>query len=163
MMSDQATPDDHPPEAPPPGAAVAAATPPPLPADAPPPAPPAPTARVAARTEELGPLYQAAISTLTWGFRTGAALLAIGILLALARRESLNRVADPFAEVLPAVLDGEASGVVDLAIIWLMITPVLAVVVVALGFFRLGDRRYGALALLVLAVLGVTITLALGR
>ncbi len=114
-------------------------------------------------TGELAPLYAAAVATLTWGFRTGAALLAAGIVLALARREPLNREADPFAEVIPAVLDGRAAGVVDLAILWLMVVPVGAVLVVAGGFLRLGDRRYALLSLLVLAVLGVSIALALGR
>ena len=113
------------------------------------------------RSGELAPLYAAAVTTLTWGFRAGAALLTVGIVLALARREPLNREADPFAEVIPAVLDGRAAGVVDLAILWLMVVPIGAVLVVAGGFFRLGDRRYALLSLLVLAVLGASIALAL--
>lgn len=112
------------------------------------------------RMAELAPLYGAAVAVLTWGFRLGAALLVVGLVVALARREELNRSADPFAEVLPAVFDGRAAGVVDLAIIWLMGTPVAAVLVVAGGFFRLGDRRYGLLSLLVLAILGGSIALA---
>ncbi len=150
------------PEAPSPLDAVAAETPPPLPLDEPTSGSVAtvddPKAR---RTGELAPLYAAAGATLTWGFRVGAALLAAGIVLALARREPLNREANPFSDVLPAVLDGRAAGVVDLAILWLMVVPVGAVVVVAGGFFRLGDRRYALLSLLVLAVLGVSIALAL--
>ena len=115
------------------------------------------------RAGELAPLYAAAVTTLTWGFRAGAALLTVGIVLALAQREPLNREADPFAEVIPAVLDGRAAGVVDLAILWLMVVPIGAVLVVAGGFFRMGDRRYALLSLLVLAVLGASIVLALGR
>ena len=112
---------------------------------------------------ELTPVYAAAIRTLTWGSRLGAALLLVGLAVALARREPLNHQAEPFAEVLPAVLDGRAAGIVDLAILWLMITPVVTVVVVAIGFLRLGDRRYALLSLLVLAILGVSIGLALRR
>ena len=110
---------------------------------------------------DLAPLYGAAIAVLTWGFRIGAALLAAGLALALVRREPLNREADPFAEVLPAVLEGRAAGIVDLAILWFMVTPVVTVIVVAGGFLRAGDRRYAVLSLLVLAVLGVSIALAL--
>jgi hypothetical protein len=118
---------------------------------------------LAAQTAGLAPLYAAAVTTLTWGFRTGGALLVAGILLALATREPLGRVAQPFDEVLPAVLDGEAAGVVDLAILWMVSVPVATVLVVTVGFLRLGDRRYAALSLLALAVLGISIGLALGR
>ena len=143
--------------------AVAAETPPPLPVDEPDaPVPPlAPGALAVAGSHDLLPLYGAAIAVLTWGFRIGAALLAAGIVLALVRREPLNREADPFAEVLPAVLEGRAAGIVDLAILWFMVTPVVTVIVVAGGFLRAGDRRYAVLSLLVLAVLGVSIALAL--
>ncbi|MDP9363791.1 MAG: DUF1634 domain-containing protein [Chloroflexota bacterium] len=109
---------------------------------------------------ELGALYAAAIAVLTWGFRLGAALLAAGLLLALVRREPLNRSADPFSEVLPTLRAGEAAGLVDLAIIWFMLTPVAVVAVVGVGFWRAGDRRYALLSLLVLAVLGASIALA---
>lgn len=115
---------------------------------------------MAGRMAELAPLYGAAVAVLTWGFRLGAALLVAGLGVAAARREGLNRSADPFAEVLPQVLEGRAAGIVDLAIIWLMGTPVAAVLVVAGGFLRLGDRRYALLCLLVLAILGGSIALA---
>ena len=115
------------------------------------------------RTAELAPLYAAAIKTLTWGFRLGAALLAAGLALAVVRREPLRREAEPFAEILPEILDGHAAGVIDVAILWLVAVPVVTVLVVAVGFARLGDRRYAALSLLVLAVLGVSIGLALAR
>ena len=115
------------------------------------------------RTAELEPLYDAAIATLTWGFRAGAALLAGGIVLALAKQEPLERVAEPFADIVPAIRDGRAAGVVDVAILWMVATPVAAVLVVAVGFARLGDRRYVLLSLLVLAVLGVSVALALAR
>ena len=39
------------------------------------------TAELAARTDRLEPLYDAAVKTLFWGFRLGAALLALGIVV----------------------------------------------------------------------------------
>ena len=121
------------------------------------------TAILAARTEHLAPLYDAAIRTFFWGFRLGAALLAVGLVVALVRGEPLGREADPISGVLAEVRAGHASGIIDLAILWFMLTPVAATIVVAVSFWRLGDRRYAVLSLAVLVILGVSIALALNR
>ena len=121
------------------------------------------TIELAARTERLEPLYNAAVKTLFWGFRLGAALLALGIVAALLKREPLGHEADPIPDVIANVRAGHASGVIDLAILWFMLTPVATVIVVAASFWRLGDRRYALLPLVVLAILGASVTLALNR
>ncbi len=121
------------------------------------------TAELAARTERLEPLYDAAVKTLFWGFRLGAALLALGIVVALVKREPLGHEADPIPEVVAMVRAGYASGIIDLAILWFMLTPVATVIVVAASFWRLGDRRYALLSLIVLAILGASVALALNR
>jgi len=121
------------------------------------------TAELAARTEQLAPLYDAAVKTLFWGFRLGAALLALGIVVALVKREPLGREADPIPDVIAMVRAGHASGIIDLAILWFMLTPVATVIVVAATFWRLGDRRYALLSLIVLAILGTSVALALNR
>ncbi len=121
------------------------------------------TAELAARTERLEPLYDAAVKTLLWGFRLGAALLALGIVVALVKREPLGHEADPLADVVATVRAGYASGIIDLAILWFMLTPVATVIVVAASFWRLGDRRYALLSLIVLAILGASVALALNR
>lgn len=118
---------------------------------------------LAARTERLAPLYDAAVKTFVWGFRIGAAILALGVVVAVLKGEPLGREADPISEVLAEVRAGHAAGIIDLAILWFMLTPVAATIVAALSFWRLGDRRYAALSLAVLAVLGVSIALALNR
>lgn len=127
------------------------------------PPPVAPGQRFAQRAERLQPIYASAHFTLTWSFRIGAALLLLGIVLAVIQRHPLDRITRGFDEVLPSVLRGEADGVVDLAILWLMMTPFVVVLIIAIGFFRLDERRYGILSLLVLLVLGISITLALVR
>jgi uncharacterized membrane protein len=43
------------------------------------------------------------------------------------------------------------------------LTPVATVIVVAANFWRLGDRRYALLSLIVLAILGTSVALALNR
>ena len=121
------------------------------------------TAELAARTERLEPLYDAAIKTLYWGFRLGAALLALGVVVALVKREPLGTEADPIPDVIAMVRAGYASGVIDLAILWFMLTPVATVIVVAASFWRLGDRRYALLCLIVLAILAASVALALNR
>jgi uncharacterized oligopeptide transporter (OPT) family protein len=121
------------------------------------------TAELVARTERLEPLYHAAVRTLFWGFRLGAALLALGIVAALFKREPLGHEADPLADVIAMVRAGHASGIIDLAILWFMLTPVATVIVVAASFWRLGDRRYALLSLIVLAILGASVALALNR
>jgi uncharacterized membrane protein len=121
------------------------------------------TSELAARTERLAPLYDAAVKTLFWGFRLGAALLALGIVVALVKREPLGHEADPISDVVATVRAGYASGIIDLAILWFMLTPVATVIVVAASFWRLGDRRYALLSLIVLAILGASVTLALNR
>ena len=120
-------------------------------------------ALLTARTERLAPLYDDSVRVLTWGFRVGAALLAFGIVVALVKGQPLNREADPIPEILAEVEAGNAAGMIDLAILWLMLVPVATVIVVAASFWRLDDRRYAALTLVVLAVLGVSIALALNR
>ena len=121
------------------------------------------TSELAARTERLEPLYDAAVKTLFWGFRLGAALLALGIAVAAVKREPLGTEADPISDVLTMVRAGYASGIINLAILWFMLTPVATVIVVAASFWRLGDRRYALLCLIVLAILGVSVALALNR
>ena len=121
------------------------------------------TAELAARTERLEPLYDAAVKTLFWGFRLGAALLTLGIVVALIKREPLGREADPISDVIAMVRAGYASGLIDLAILWFMLTPVATVIVVAVSFWQLGDRRYALLCLIVLAILGASVALALNR
>lgn len=115
------------------------------------------------RLTALAPVYTIAVFTLTWGFRLGALLLALGLTLAAIQSESLNRVATPFGDILPSIRDGQASGLVDAAILTLIVTPVVTTLAVAIGFARVGDRLYAFLSLIVLTILGVSIALALFR
>ncbi|MCA9880077.1 MAG: DUF1634 domain-containing protein [Thermomicrobiales bacterium] len=118
------------------------------------------TAELMRRTERLTPLFDLSRTIFVWGFRIGAVLLVLGLVIAIARGEPIGHVADPLVDVPAAVLAGQASGIIDLAILWFMATPVVTVVAVATGFFRLGDRRYGYLSLIVLLILGASIALS---
>lgn len=118
---------------------------------------------LALRTERMTPMYDAARWVLVWGFRIGAVLLGVGVVLALLKGEPLGREADRIVDVPGAIAAGHAAGIIDLAILWFMAVPVVTVVVMAISFWRLGDRRYAMLSLVVLAILGVSIALALNR
>lgn len=113
--------------------------------------------------EQTAPIYRAAIATMTWGFRLAAGILVAGLAVALARREALEHEVDPFADVFPALFRGNASGIIDLAIITIMVTPLVTVITVAFGFRRIGDRRYAMYSFLVLGILGVSVALSLVR
>ncbi len=115
------------------------------------------------RVRQLAPIYRSAIATLTWGFRIGAALLAIGLAVAAIERKSIALTAESYSNVVPAILDGEANGVISLSILCLVATPVATAGVVALGFYRIGDRWFGGISLFVLCVLATSISVALFR
>lgn len=113
------------------------------------------------RTARMAPLLDRVGAVLRGMFRAGAGLLLLGIVLAIVRREPLGARVDPLSEVVPALLAGHASGVIDLAILWLMAAPVAATLVVLAGFLRIADRRYAAVTALVLLVLAASISRAL--
>lgn len=113
--------------------------------------------------EQLAPVFRAAIAVMTWGFRIGAALLVLGLAVAAAKRESLQHEVDPFVDIIPKILDGKAAGIIDLAIVVLMATPLLTVISVAFSFRRVGDRRYATISFMVLGILAISVLLSLLR
>ena len=113
------------------------------------------------RQTDLAPLYRAAGAVLTWGFRLTAALLAVGVVLAVIQDDELSEESESLPEIVGLLLDGDSSGLVDLAIVAMVLTPVVAVVVIVAGFLRLGDRRYALASLFVLAILGISIAVSL--
>jgi uncharacterized membrane protein len=59
--------------------------------------------------------------------------------------------------------DGNPSALIDLGILCMMLTPVLTVLVIALNFSRLGERKFVTLSFGVLAILITSIAIALLR
>ena len=92
-----------------------------------------------------------------------ALLLAAGIAVTLLRGDDISTDAVRLVDIIPGVLDGEGAAIVTLSIVSMIVTPVAATLVVALGFFALGDRRYARLSLAVLAVLAISIVAAFVR
>ena len=113
--------------------------------------------------DPLDRTYRVAVATLTTGFRIGGTLLVAGLVLAILRDQPLHDRADPLADVLRGIGRGEGPAVVDLAIMALIATPVVAALAICISFARAGDRVYAGLSLAVLLILGTSITLALVR
>lgn len=113
------------------------------------------------RADRLAPAYARVTEVLRVMFAVGAGLMVLGIVIAAVRREPLDSAVDPLSRVIPELLAGHASAIIDLAILWLMAAPVVATIVVLAGFLRIGDRRYAAVTALVLAVLAASILRAL--
>jgi uncharacterized membrane protein len=122
-----------------------------------------PPSAIEPNDDQLAPVYRAAITIMTWGFRIGAALLVLGLAVAAIKQESLRHEVDPFSEIFPKILDGEAAGIIDLAIVVLMATPLLTVIAVAVALRRAGDRRYSNASFMVLGVLAISVVLSLLR
>ena len=61
-------------------------------------------------------------------------VLAIGLAIAAFGDQTLAVKATSFEDLIPDLLDGNASAIVSLAILAMMVTPVVAVLVVARGF-----------------------------
>jgi uncharacterized membrane protein len=109
------------------------------------------------------PIRKEVARVLEWGFRVSAALLGIGLLLAALQDAPLGGKAVSFSDIIPDLLDGKATAIVSLAILAMMATPVVAVLTVAQGFRRLGDRRYALASFIVLLVLAASIASSLLR
>lgn len=118
-----------------------------------------PTVSGPPRADRLDLVYQGARLSLMVGFRVAAVLLAVGLILAIVRGESLSEETISIPDIPAALLDGETSAFIDLAILTLIVTPVFTSVVVALAFARIGDRLYMAVSLIVLAILSVSLIL----
>ena len=97
------------------------------------------------------------------GFRIAAALLVLGIAIALIRQESFERRTDPFSDLPSVVMDLHANGFISLAIIAIVATPVAAVATILRGFLRRGETRFAGYTAGVLAVLIASFVLSLFR
>jgi uncharacterized membrane protein len=106
---------------------------------------------------DYDPVADRAVQTLAWGFRVAATLLAVGVILSFARRDPLASTLPSFTAIFDEVGDFRGSGFIGLAIFAIVITPVVTTLSIGVAFLRLGNRRYGMLTLVVLAILAFSI------
>lgn len=108
-------------------------------------------------------IYQSAIQVLRAGFALSALVLAMGAIWSIIERHPLSSEVLPFQEIPKALADGNPSALIDLGILVMMLTPVLVVMIIALQFSRLGERKFVSLTLGVLAILATSIAISLLR
>lgn len=107
--------------------------------------------------------YHDAVKVLRWGFFLSAAILVLGVVWSIIDRHPLSAEVLPFQEIPRALADGNPSGLIDLGILAMLLTPVVTVLVIALSFSRLGERKFASLSLGVLAILATSIVISLLR
>jgi hypothetical protein len=101
--------------------------------------------------------------TLLSGVLASGSLMLLGLTLALLGNEP--RPEGPpanIAEMFHAAAAGSGTAIVDLALLLLMLTPPLRVAVLAAGWTWSGNRRFALIALVVLALLGLSVRLGIG-
>ena len=113
--------------------------------------------------EQLDPVYNQAIQTLRYGFLLFVTLFVTGLAWTLLAGDSIQEQVEPIAEIPGNLIDLQPMALLDLSFLVLMFTPVATVLMVAISFFKVGDRRYGALSLVVLLILAISISLSLLR
>jgi uncharacterized membrane protein len=101
---------------------------------------------------------------LTYGTYVSVGLLGIGALLMFTRRIAPLAGGPPFQPelVIDDVVHLRAAGFMWLGLIAVIATPTARVVAALIGFVRRGERTMALVAMLVLAVIGLSVVLAQG-
>lgn len=90
-------------------------------------------------------------------------LLGAGLALSLIRGHvAAEGAPPPIGQLLSRAAAGDGPALAELGLLALMVTPVLRVAVLAVGWLVGGEYRFALVALAVLALLGVGLALGLG-
>ena len=102
------------------------------------------------------------ISLLT-GLVISGTLLLLGVTLSLASHDVRPEPHPPSLSVIVTqALQGNGSAILNLGIVMLMLTPILRVFVLAIGWLLEKQWRFAAIALCVLALLATSVVLGTG-
>lgn len=97
------------------------------------------------------------------GLALAAVLLALGLLVGLVRGEPETGGEPPaLPQLVLAALGGNGQALMNLGLMALMVTPVLRVAMLILGWTAAGERRFALVALAVLALLSLSMLLGVG-
>lgn len=106
-------------------------------------------------------LYRWIVRILTIGFWTSMTFIVAGLLLAAVQREPLGDEVAPLQEVIPAVLDLDPQGIVDVGILLLLFTPAAYTVVSMYIFARQRDRVFVIVCCALLSIMLLSVGLGL--
>lgn len=100
-------------------------------------------------------------TVLTWGFRISAALILAGILRAVIDQRPLDSQLATPAQFVAGMRTVAPGTLITLGIIAMILTPLVSSFTIAVTFFQQHDARYGRFTLLVLLILGLSLSLSL--
>ena len=101
-------------------------------------------------------LNQPTSKVLTWGFRLSAALLILGLVVSAIQGEALHESLEGIPTIIDEIADGNGSGIVALAILVMIATPIASTISVVISCIRIGDTRYASITAAVLVILVIS-------
>lgn len=119
----------------------------------------APTAEV--EDPQLEHLYDRTAQILAIGFWGSIAVIVAGLLVALVRGEGINDTTYHMERVLGQAVKLDASGLVDLGLLGLLLTPLAYVIAALLTFLRQRDWLFIAVCAVLILLFAAAIALAL--
>ncbi len=106
-------------------------------------------------------LRELAARVLETGFQAAVVIMAAGLILAVVRQEPLPSTLEQPADIARGIVRADPEAIVGLGIVAIILTPFVSTLLIAVTFYRQGDRRYGLISGLVLLILLVSIGLSL--
>jgi len=94
------------------------------------------------------------------GFRVAVGIMAVGLLLSIARQEALPTTMGQPRELVSGLARADPGSLIDLGIIAIIVTPFVSTLVIAWTFVEQGNRRYALISGLVLLILLASIGLS---
>lgn len=101
-------------------------------------------------TRELSGLLAA---VLTWGFRIGGAIIALGVALAIIQHRELAESIGSPSELLHSVRSGNSNGVISIGLLVIVLSPMAGVIALLRSFWRQGDGRYVKVSIILLTIM----------
>jgi uncharacterized membrane protein len=100
--------------------------------------------------------------TLLGGVLASAALLTIGLALALGRQAAQAEPVTDWSQLGARALAGDGRAVIDIGLIVLMFTPVLRVLVLAIGWLSERKWRLALVSIAVAIMLAISVAIGIG-
>ena len=110
---------------------------------------------------QLEHLYDRIAQILAIGFWASIAVIVAGLLLALVRGEGINDTTHHMETVLREAVNLNPSGLVDIGLLGLLLTPLAYVAAALLTFLRQRDRLFIAVCAALILLFAATVVRAL--
>lgn len=94
------------------------------------------------------------------GFRLAAGVIAIGLAVAVVRREPLPETLGTPGDIFDALRSGRSTGILGAGIGVIILTPLATLFTILAAYIHIDNRRYASLTGVVIAILLVSLSLA---